>query len=176
MNSAMKEIYKFLKDEKSLNQNVLKEELQPITSGGYEQEMDLITEPALSSADDIMIEDDVVAEDPSLLLDPALNFESSSVEQKKVMLIDYFDKLIDKVVIVRDHIDTLSFDSVISSNTVIGASQLQFNLEELKGKISKYIEDQYEADKYERSLYVYLSFMEELKLIVKLLQKQAKKL
>ena len=92
------------------------------------------------------------------------------------MLIDYFDKLINKIVIVRDHIDTLSFDSVISSNTVIGASQLQFNLEELKSKVSKYIEDQYDTDKYERSLYVYLSFMEELKLIVKLLQKQAKKL
>ena len=98
------------------------------------------------------------------------------IENKKISLVDYCDKLLNKVTIVIDHIDSLSFDSVVSSNMVIGASQLQFNLEELKSKISKYIEDQYESDKYERALYVYLSFMEELKLIVKLLQKQAKKL
>lgn len=175
MNNTMKGLIQLLKDEQTSKRSALKEELQNVTSNDYTQETSLINEPAMPPTDDT-IEDGAVMDDPNLLLDPALNFESSTIEQKKIMLIEYFNKLIDKVVIVRDHIDSLSFDSVVSSNTVIGASQLQFNLEELKSKISKYIEDQFETDKYERSLYVYLSFMEELKLIVKLLQKQAKKL
>lgn len=178
MNSTMKEVIQLLKDDRALRQKVyLSEELQPVSSDNYAQETNLINEPAVPSTDDELIGgDEVVMDDPNLMLDPALNFESNNIEQKKIMLIDYFDKLLNKVVIVIDHIDSLSFDSVVSSNMVIGASQLQFNLEELKSKISKYIEDQYDLDKYERALYVYLSFMEELKLIVKLLQKQAKKL
>lgn len=178
MNSTMKDVIQLLKDDRALRQKVyLSEELQPVSSDNYAQETNLINEPAMPSTDDELIGgDEVVMDDPNLMLDPALNFESNSIEQKKIMLIDYFDKLLNKVVIVIDHIDSLSFDSVVSSNMVIGASQLQFNLEELKSKISKYIEDQYDLDKYERALYVYLSFMEELKLIVKLLQKQAKKL
>jgi hypothetical protein len=178
MNSIMKEAIQLIKDDQALRQKVyLSEELQPVSSDNYAQETNLINEPAMPSTDDELIEgDEAVMIDPNLMLDPALNFESNSIEQKKIMLVDYFDKLLNKVVIVIDHIDSLSFDSVVSSNMVIGTSQLQFNLEELKSKVSKYIEDQYESDKYERALYVYLSFMEELKLIVKLLQKQAKKL
>jgi hypothetical protein len=174
----MKEVFRLLKEDKELKDKVyLSEELQPVSSDNYAQETDLINEPAMPSEDEELIDGgEMVVDDPNLMLDPALNFESNSIEQKKIMLVDYFDKLLNKVTIVIDHIDSLSFDSVVSSNMVIGASQLQFNLEELKSKISKYIEDQYESDKYERALYVYLSFMEELKLIVKLLQKQAKKL
>lgn len=176
MNSTMKEIFQFIKDDQASKRSQLNEDgIQNVTNDGLQQ-TDANFEPEMPSTDDAIIEDDAVLEDPNLLLDPAMNFASNTVEQKKIMLIDYFDKLINKIVIVRDHIDTLSFDSVLSSNSVIGASQLQFNLEELKSKVSKYIEDQYDTDKYERSLYVYLSFMEELKLIVKLLQKQAKKL
>lgn len=175
MNSTMKGLIQLIKDEQALRcsalkEEVLKEEMQTVTGNNYTQETNAINGPAMPPAEDVGLED------PNLLLDPALNFAFITLEQKKTMLIEYFNKLINKVVIIRDHIDTLSFDSVMSSNMVIGASQLQFNLEELKTKISKYIEDQYESDKYERSLYVYLSFMEELRLIVKLLQRQTKKL
>ena len=177
--TIMKNIIQLVKDEQKANRSVLNEELQNVTSDNYAQDTGLINEPAMPATDDDVDGETVeepVMEDPSLLLDPELNFETTTVEQKKIMLIEYFEKLINKIVIVIDHIDSLSFDSVVSSNMVIGASQLQFNLEELKSKTSKYIEDQFESDKYERSLYVYLSFMEELKLIVKLLQKQARKL
>ena len=175
MNNTTKGIIQLLRDEQNLKRKALNEELQSVTSDNYTQETNLINEPGMPPSDDD-VEDDAVMDDQNLLLDPAFTMESSALEQKKIMLIDYFQKLINKIVIVRDHIDSLSFDSVVSSNMIIGVSQLQFNLEELKSKVSKYIEDQYDFDKYERSLYVYLSFMEELKLIVKLLQKQAKKL
>lgn len=176
MDNTMKGLIQLLKEEQKSRRKVLTEELQNVTSNDYTKETDLINEPVMPPTDDEFIEDGAVLDDPNLLLDPAFSFGESTIEQKKVMLIEYFDKLISKIVIVRDHIDSLSFDSVVSSNMVIGASQLQFNLEELKTKVTKYVEDQFETDKYERSLYVYLSFMEELKLIVKLLQKQAKKL
>ena len=176
MNSTMREIFQFIKDDQASKRHLLNEDgIQNATNDGL-NETDAVYEPEMPLSDDASVEGDAVLEDPNLLLDPVLNFDSSTIEQKKIMLIDYFNKLIDKIIIVRDHIDSLSFDSVVSSGVVIGASQLQFNLEELKSKLSKYIEDQYDSDKYERSLYVYLSFMEELKLIVKLLQKQAKKL
>jgi len=176
MNNTMKEIFQLLKDEQTLKRSALKEEIQNVASNNYGQEKDLVDGMALPPVDNGMGVDEMSPEDPNLLLDPALNSGMNTLEQKKTMLIDYFEKLINKIVIVRDHINSLSFDSVVSSNTFIGASQLQFNLEELKSKVSKYIEEQYDSDKYERSLYVYLSFMEELKLIVKLLQKQAKKI
>jgi len=182
MNNIMKNLVQLIKNDQDLRRNilhgddVLNEELQ-VPNDNYDQETDLNNEPAIpSTVDDNMVEDDMSMDDPNLMSDPALNFETNSVEQKKIMLIDYFEKLLNKISIVTEHIDKLSFDSVVSSNMVIGATQLQFNLEELKGKISSYIKNQYESDKYERALYVYLSFMEELKLIVKLLQKQAKKL
>jgi hypothetical protein len=176
MNNTMREVFQILKDEQTLKRSALKEEIQNVTGSNYGQETSLVNGSAMPSIGGGMGVNDMSLDDPNLLLDPALNFEMNNLEQKKTMLIDYFDKLINKIVIVRDHIDSLSFDSVVSSNTFIGASQLQFNLEELKSKVSKYIEEQYDSDKYERSLYVYLSFMEELKLIVKLLQKQARKI
>lgn len=180
-NKIMKEVVSLIKEDQILRRKVydqnLKEELQISDENYYDQNTSLINEPQDPYAEDEMMMDDGMMgmEDPALMMDPALNFETNSIEQKKIMLIDYFEKLLDKVSIVINHIDNLSFDSVVSSNVVIGASQLQFNLEELKGKISSYIRDHYEGDKYERALYVYLSFMEELKLIVKLLQKQSKK-
>lgn len=167
MDKPIKNLIQFIREQQNLNQVVLKEELQ-----GNNETLAAIDEPVIPPTDDEIIEDGEILDDPNLLPDPILDLETNTIEQKKIMLIEYFKKLFDKIHIVKRHIDTLSFDSAVFDNAAIGATHLQFNLEGLHDKVSTYIEDQYESDKYERSLYVYLSFMEELKLIVRLIYRQ----
>lgn len=167
MSNAIKELFQFVKEMQSAEKSVLAEEFQNATDNSSIQN-NIVDEQIPEG------ELEQMPLDPNLLMDGGI-FENKTVEQKKVMLIDYFSKLIDKVVIVRDHIDTMSFDSVVSSNVTINTTQLQFHLEELREKVATYIEDQFETDKYERALFTYLSFMSELELIVKLLHKQINK-
>lgn len=173
--NSLKELSRWLKEEAIREKSVINESFEDVTGIGQINDDQLIEDP-VTEYNDVEEELGLVPEDPNEPYYSESNYGEVSVEQKKVLLIEYYSKLINKVVIVRDHIDSISFDSAVSNNVNISTSELQFSLETLKTKIERYIEDQYETDKYERSLYIYLSFMEELKLIVKLLQKQQNKI
>lgn len=180
MSQFTKEIMKLLKMVETSSGSVLEEFQNDPQENAYLDEVEYTGEPAVMPEhyDDEEYEEE--GDDfpmANLTDEDVLNIYTNveNIEQKKILLIDYFDKLIDKSKLVRDHIDNLSFDIAIVDRTSISISELQFRLEELRSKIIKYIEDQFKTDKYERSLYTYLSFMEELKMIVKLLNKQINK-
>lgn len=176
MDKTFKDYINMLK-EVPAEQSVLVEEFQGAASETYPNdvaETDPFPNQWLDAGDEVVqTEEDIY--DPNQMFDPNIEMFTPmmSMEQKKTLLIEYYSKLIDKIKIVRDHIDLISFDTILSSDT-IGISEIQFNLEELKRKVEKYIEDQFIEDKYERALYLYLSFMEELKLNTKLLNRQVK--
>lgn len=173
----MKEIFQILKEGTTSSQFVIEEELQGIEPPMETQQsipletQDVVTDQEI--IDQMSNQPDYVMYNPAL---PNLDdLNNRTIEQKKILLLDYYDKLIDNTVLIRDFIDNLSFDLITSDNAMLNVAELQVFLDELNTKMVKYLEDQYETDKYERALYVYLSFREELMLIVKLLQKQLKK-
>lgn len=172
MDKTFKDYIKLIMNGTQSNESVLVEEFQNAEDEVYMNDVEQTGVDQGDWLDDEDLEEEVY--DPNAMFDPGIEMVTiATVDQKKTLLIEYYSRLLEKIEVVRDHIDLISFDTVLSGDT-IGITEIQFNLENLRDKIEKYISDQFVEDKYERALYLYLSFMEELKLLTKLLNRQIK--
>lgn len=104
---------------------------------------------------------------PDLLISMA----TISQDKKKVVLMEYFDKIFDYAQRMHQTANLYDLDLIKDDKLEIGYKNLLKAFEDFENKISAYLEDSFETDTYERALYIYLMLHSELTLLVKLYRK-----